>query len=375
MGNGASVPAGGARVSKNPFTRARYARHYGSKAALQRPGILTRRKCAAKPRYVDSRGFALQEIYDVPGSQLDKYPPGVYSLAQAEQDIAACVAGKNLPHYRRVVRYDKISGDKDPRVYALIKYHRYTQADLADGHVLKMLPYSEKNAQIDIATFQKTGKPYYKVVKAISQVIDEKRGIVRDWRNKGFDNKYKYHQYDPHAKQMRVGKLGDKVGRKFDASKYPKKLRGGRWVREVPCSAFPSMCAKGDKTFTYLNSNEKSNAAGAAMNAKAAKAAARRQAVKHSQEQQALRRRAAKQQQRGAGGADLLNAQRQLAKAEFRMRAIKGCTTTRCIKETQDLIRKKFALTAIIQTQRNAARQRANPPPARAASAAAGSQR
>lgn len=372
MGNGASVPAGGARVSKNPFTRARYARHHGSKAALQRPGILTRRKCQAKPRYVDSRGFALQEIYEIQGRQLDKYPPGVYSLEQAEQDIAACAAGKDLPHYRRVVRYDVIAGDKDPRVYALMKYHRYTAAELADGTVLKILPYSEKDAQIDITTFQKTGKPYYKVVKAISQVIDEKKKIVRDWRDKGFDNKYKYQAYDPRAEKARVAALGGPVRRKFDATKYPKKKVGGRWVRIVPCTEFPSMCAKGDQTFTFLASNEKSDAFGSAMDAKAAKAAAQRQAIRHSQEQQALRRRIAAAKGKNAGGtkAQVLNAQRRLAKMESRLRAIKGCTTTKCIKERQDLGRKEAALAAILKTMRNAARERANPPPARAATPA-----
>lgn len=250
---GATYSTGRGRARESLFSGARYVSTVGKKPRLlQRAGFGTQAKCQAKPPIVDSRGWALTKIYGVPYSKLGMYPPTVYSLAMAEADIAACSAGRDLPYYDKVVRYDKISRGQDPRVYALTKYHGYTWADLADGQVLRLLPYSDKNAQIDISSYTRTGRPYYKVIKATSVVMDPKRGIVRDWRNKGFKDGYRYDQYDPRAERQEVGRLGDPVRRRFDLSKYRSEIRGGRKTYFIPCSEMPIMCRPGDREFPWL---------------------------------------------------------------------------------------------------------------------------
>jgi hypothetical protein len=237
----------------NPFTgRETVAPRAGAKRQLVKPSYGTQRKCQLKPAYVDPRGFALQAIYGV--RDLDMYPTSVYTLDMARQDIRACAMGRDLVHFARVVRYDKIArSDGNPRVYALRKYHGYTYEEIPTA--LRTLPYSIKDAQVDIATFQRTGRPYYKVVKQTSTVIDPKRQVVRNWRHKGFDNKFKYDVHNPAAKARRLGTLPEM---RFDVTKYPlKKLRSGQWGRMVPCAAVPTMCAPGMKEFPYVTGQEK----------------------------------------------------------------------------------------------------------------------
>ena len=248
------------------------------------------RRCAAKPRYVEDRGFALTTIYRVGAAQLDFYPPEVYSLQQAREDIRACAAGAALPHSKRVVRFDRLVGKGgDPRQYALIRFHGYSPADFRDPRLLQLLPYSKKDAQIDISQFAKTGKPYYTVIRHLSQVLDPKRGTVRNWRSRGFDDKYKYDAYNPEAPSR---PLGSRVGRRFDASKYPRvRGAGGQWVRMVPCSEAPAMCKPGNTTFPYLNSDDKSSAAAQVLEAKKRKIQLQRARDQHGREMQKLAQR------------------------------------------------------------------------------------
>jgi len=276
----------------NPFTGRTYVAHHGdARGMLKHAGSRTQRKCQRRPRYVDACGWALTEIYGVPQSLLDKYPPTVYSVEQALQDIDACKAGRDLPHYRRVVRYDRVVGAQDPRVYALMRYHGYTAANFQDGRLLQLLPYSAKDAQIDVAYYQKHGRPYYTVIKATSAVIDPKRGTVRDWRHRGFDNKYRYDAYDPKGAGARIERLGGKVRAKLDVSQYPKKKVGGLWVRMVPCSVMPAMCAPGQKDFPYAGGDERSNRAIEVLEAKKEKIRRRRAEVDHSKKMEQLSRR------------------------------------------------------------------------------------
>lgn len=278
--------------SRNPFTGSHWkAPHGNAQPMLRRAGWGTQAKCQSKPRYADARGWALTTIYGVPENLLDRYPPTVYSVQQALEDIEACKKGANLPHFRQVVRYDKVVGGRDPRVYALVKYHGYRASNFDDPRVLQLLPYSEKDAQIDISYYQKRGRPYYTVIKHTSTVLDPKTGTVRDWRHRGFDNKYRYDVYDPKGAGARIEKLGAKVKTRLDVSKYPKKKVGGRWVRMVPCRELPAMCRPGDTVFPYAGGDDKSNAVLNILEAKKRKIQERRAAVEHSRKMDQLTRR------------------------------------------------------------------------------------
>lgn len=248
------------RVYSQAFTGKQWKSHHDDgHLMLKHAGAFGQRRCAQKPAYAEPRGFALTAIYNVPPGMLNRYPPTVYSAQQAQEDIDACRRGRPLPHYKQVVRYNRISGSRDPRVYALIKYHGYSRRDFDDPRLLQLLPYSEKDAQIDISTYQTTGKPYYKVVKHTSTVIDPKRGSHRNWRHKGFDDKYKY---SIHPTDQKVRRLGDRTGKKFDASKYPLVRQGSQWVRQVPCAQLPAMCKPGDKYFPYVNTANRTDGSG-----------------------------------------------------------------------------------------------------------------
>jgi hypothetical protein len=246
------------------------------------PAWTTRRRCAAKPPYAEPRGFALTTVYGVPPGLLNRYPPHVYDSRQAAEDIAACAAGRRPPHAARVVRFDKIAGG-DLRAYALKAYHGYTAADLRDPRTLQLLPYTDKDAQVDIAYFRRHRRPYYRVVKQTSQVLDPKRGTARDWRHHGYRNGYRYGLTETPAKR-----LGGRVKRKFDASKYPRvRGAGGRgWVHLVPCAELPAMCRPGDTVFPYAAEGE-SGAAEHAL-ARARKLRARQAQAAHSRRMQAL---------------------------------------------------------------------------------------
>lgn len=294
MGATYSTPSKGATVSQSIFGGKQWVAHHGGASKMLRhAGTRGQRKCLAKPAYAEPRGFALTVIYGVPQRLLGRYPPSVYSVRQATEDIAACRAGRELPHYRQVVRYDRISGAQDPRVYALTKYHGYTARDFEDPKLLQLLPYTEKDAQIDISAFQKKGRPYYTVIKHTSTVLDPKRGTARNWRQRGFEDRYRYDLYDPTAAGQRVRQLGNRTGARFDASKYPRIRSGGQWVRLVPCKELPAMCRPGDKVFPFADSGGNGRTAKAAeyLEAKKRKVRERRARVEHSKKMDRLTRK------------------------------------------------------------------------------------
>lgn len=264
-------------------------------AQIQRPSAAKQRRCLQKSRVQDTRGFMLRYVYGVPERNLDMYPPTVYSIEHAVADYEACRRGQDMPHFRKIVRVDKVVGSKDPRVYALTQYHGFSKRDFEDGKLLKLLPYTTKDAQIDISTYQKTGRPYYVVDKWTTTVRDPKRGTVRNWRHKGFDDRFRYDVYDPKAAGQRVGTLNRAAPKhRINVSRYPKRqTAAGQWVVNVPCTVMPAMCRRGESTFTYP-----AGAAGAASD-KAAKVLANKQAklnrrrsqVAHSKKMEQLSRR------------------------------------------------------------------------------------
>ena len=256
MGIGYSKAPGKGYVSKTPFTGVTYESMHDSGPLLKRrAGWWAQRKCTKFPRYADMRGWALTKIYGIPPSMLDKYPPSVYSADMARADIEACGLGRDLPHFRRVVRYDKVSrgffGDpRNAREYALTKYHGYTRREVASA--LQFLPYTDKMAQVDISYHATHGRPYYKVVKHTSQVIDTKRGVYRNWRHRGFENRYKYDHLNTYGDQ--VAKLNDTPEHRFNKSKYRHVTKNGVTTYFIPCHELPGMCHRGDKEFPWVES-------------------------------------------------------------------------------------------------------------------------
>lgn len=263
-------------------------------AQLQRPSARKQERCRRIPSFVDRRGWMLTQVYGVPDGSLSQYPPTVYSIAEAEADLKACQAGQVLPHHKKVVVVEKVVGrGRDPREYTLTKYHGFERRELPTA--LQRLPYTKKNAQIDIATFQKTGRPYYFVDKVSFIVRDRKYGTVRNWRHKGFDDKYRYDVYDPLGAGQRIESLKTaRVRQRIDVSRYKRRqTRSGQWVVDVPCSVAPYMCAPGEKTFTYdaSGAGSRTNKAAKVVADRSAKLDRRRRQVEHSRKMDKLARR------------------------------------------------------------------------------------
>jgi hypothetical protein len=295
-----------------------------AQSVVKRADPVARYRCARKPKYVDDRGFALSVVYRVPQRLLDMYPPTVYSLEHARQDIAACAAGQPLPNAHRVVRFDRVTRGMDPRVYALMQFHGYEPRDFQDGQLLQTLPYSVKDAQIDISSVVKTGRPYYVINRYTSRVMDPKRGQVRNWRHKGFYDGYQYNAYNPRAVTRQLG--ASRPALKFDPSKYPLVTgANGRWVRTIPCSVMPSMCRPGQEFFPYYDgdgngagsSAKKGNGAKALALSKAKKAAQVALQQGHSRAMEQLRLRM-KELNPNSDNYRKLRAQRDKMRNEFR---------------------------------------------------------
>lgn len=249
MGGSYSTPAfmSGARYETLPGGKSRL---------LKVAGWGTRRKCLAGPQRIqDTRGWALTQIYGVPMSQLDMYPSTFYTLDMALADIAACRSGASLPYTRKVVRFDRISRG-DPIAFALSRVHGLSPAEVALGR--KGLPYTAKMAQIDISSYAKRGKPYYQIRLPGFQVIDLKTGVVRDYRDKGLEEGYKYVYANIDGRGQRIRRLDSPVERRLDLrggvakGRYSLKVRGGRPTYEIPCADFPAMCGPGQKTFFHV---------------------------------------------------------------------------------------------------------------------------
>ena len=232
---------------RNPLTGARYVRRADGRGTfLQRPGFFTRRGCRAAlaSRFVDLRGYALTRVYGIPPARLDMYPPKVYSDEMAAEDMRRCAAGDKLRFYDRVVRVHKIAGAAGLRKYALMRYHGFKARDVAEA--LPSLPYSEKDAQIDITHYERYGRPYFRVSRLGLTVVDGKHGIIRDWRDKGFNDQYTYDVRGGAARRT----INQSPMRAYDERTFEVvRLKGGRYARRVPCSAAPAYCNPGETHF------------------------------------------------------------------------------------------------------------------------------
>ena len=198
-------------------------------------------KCSRVPPYADRRVWALKELYKI--SDVNDFPPQIYSAADAEADIKACIGGYRLPSSWKVVSAKKIEElkGKDLRAYALKKYHGY---DIVDQRTLQLLPYSKQNAVRDVQYYKKYRQPYFVIDKLQSIVRSRDGKITRRPGEKGTSLNYKYNRSN-------IGKKGKfAAGKKYDPKKYPlQTMKDGSVGRVIPCSVDPSQCVPGQTTF------------------------------------------------------------------------------------------------------------------------------
>ncbi|ABU44308.1 hypothetical protein AR158_C763R [Paramecium bursaria Chlorella virus AR158] len=198
-------------------------------------------KCSKVPQYADRRAWALKELYGI--KNLNEFPPQVYSLQDANDDINDCVRGYRLRHSYKVVSTQKLEQrlGKDPRIYALRKYHGYTDVP---PRVLALLPYSKQNAVRDISYYKKYRTPYFTIDRLTSTVRSKDGKITRTPGQKGTQLDYKYNR----TKINQKGKFS--AGKKYDPRKYPlQSMKDGSVGRVIPCSVDPSQCTPGQTTF------------------------------------------------------------------------------------------------------------------------------
>ncbi|APC25849.1 hypothetical protein BST79_gp336 [Only Syngen Nebraska virus 5] len=241
-------------------------------------------KCSKVPQYADRRAWALKELYGI--KNLNEFPPQVYSLADANDDIADCAKGYRLRHSYKVVSTSKLEQriGKDPRIYALRKYHGYTDVP---PRVLAILPYSKQDAVRDISYYKKYRTPYFTIDRLTSTVRSKDGKITRSPGQKGTTLDYKYNR----TKINQKGKFG--AGKKYDPRKYPlQSMKDGSVGRVIPCSVDPSMCTPGQTTFVSRDvSNVLKRAA--VVNAKSKKQSIRTLQTTHAKKIQALNKKIA----------------------------------------------------------------------------------
>lgn len=164
---------------------------------------------------VDVVGWVLTRVYGVRDTQanLSKYPK--YDRTRARDDLAACAAGKPLPHASSVVRFDKVArtarygvslfgtrlgvGSKreDERKYALMSYHGFTRRDVEDDSIMGGIPYTLDMARKDIARARTGREPRYQVLFRGAEIIDKKTGQVYTRTTGGVTSQYKYSPHGP----------------------------------------------------------------------------------------------------------------------------------------------------------------------------------
>ena len=244
----------------------------------------------------DITGWALTTLYGVRDSrdELSKYPKYDYSRARA--DVAACAAGKALPHADKVVRFDKISrtarfgvslfgtrlgvGSKreDERKYALMQYHGFTRREVDDPKLLRQIPYTIDMARKDIARArtsrgadkERSGAVRYRVEKYAGRVTDTVTGKVYTAGSGGYSSEYRYSAHGPRRASGERGKAVRSAAKwdpKFrDLSAYPlvdyqgKPYKSGPMYRRVPCSLDPQRLGCSGASKTAILIDEKSEA-------------------------------------------------------------------------------------------------------------------
>ena len=204
-------------------------------------------KCSKIPQYADRRVWVLKNLYKV--SDIDEFPPQVYSARDAEADISDCIAGHRLRYSYKIVstkRLEAIKG-KDLRRYALQKYHGYP--DMIDQRSIEILPYTKQNAAIDVRYYKKYRQPYFIIDKATSTVRSRDGKIYRQPGQKGTEVKYLYDR----ANMAKKGKF-EAGKKKYDVRKFPlQTMKDGSVGRVIPCSVDPAMCTPGQQAFISRN--------------------------------------------------------------------------------------------------------------------------
>jgi hypothetical protein len=241
-------------------------------------------KCSKVPQYADRRAFALKELYGI--KNLNEFPPAIYSLQDANDDINDCIKGYRLRHSYQVVSTQKLEQrlGKDPRIYALKKFHHYTDVP---PRVLAILPYSKQNAVRDISYYKKYRTPYFTIDKLTSTVRSKDGKITRTPGQKGTQLDYKYDR----TKINQKGKFS--AGKKYDPKKYPlQSMKDGSVGRVIPCSVDPSQCTPGQTTFVSRDVSDVLKRA-AVVNAKSKKQSIRALQTTHAKKIQALNKKIA----------------------------------------------------------------------------------
>lgn len=276
-------------------------------------------KCSKIPEYADRRVWVLKNLYKI--KNIDEFPPQMYSVRDAEEDISDCIAGFRLRHSYKVVSIERLEAikGKDLRRYALQKYHGYP--DLIDQRSIEFLPYSKQNAATDVKYYRKYRQPYFIIDRVTGTVRSRDGKISRQPGQKGTEMKYSYRRGDMAKKG--VFSAGKK---KYDVRKYPlQSMKDGSVGRVIPCSVDPSMCTPGQSTFISRDVGDALKRA-AMVNAKQRKQTLRYLQTSHAKKIAALNKKIASAPPEVKAR---LQKQRQNMQVKFRLNTAKAEQTDR----------------------------------------------
>jgi len=152
--------------------------------------------CRGMPVDRDPVYVMLREVYGVPSDEdLGGYLRG-YTRQMAAADLAACKAGRAMPHAREVALFHKMAPDiKDVRHKALRLLHGYSREDLADRERMRHLEqYTPTMAREDLKHFAQHGRARYGVSRYTSRVTNTRAGHVYSPEHRGYSDEVTYHR-------------------------------------------------------------------------------------------------------------------------------------------------------------------------------------
>ena len=149
----------------------------------------------------DPRVFALTKIHGVPFSTewIELYPPHLYTLEKAKEDIASWRHGRRpvheIPPFHRLLRKGQ-SGMVDPRFYALQKVHKMRDHEIHD--VMRNGHYTKTMALEDITRALQGKPPRHQMSRGI-KFVNSKTGAKAKAGRPGYEWGYSHSAQSNHA--------------------------------------------------------------------------------------------------------------------------------------------------------------------------------
>jgi len=155
------------------------------------PSRAAQRTCQGMPLDRDPRYVLLRDVYGVPSDAALSGYLRSYTKEMAAQDLAACRAGRALPHAREVTLFHALGGPADVRHKALRVVHGFSAEDVRE-HGAGLAHYTPTMAREDLSRYAREGRARHLVHKSTSHVLNTVGGHVYGPQHRGYHDEVAY---------------------------------------------------------------------------------------------------------------------------------------------------------------------------------------